>query len=82
MNLTIRNRAGLHHCAEATAAGVVAASLRAGRPVAVRDPDSPTWWAITRNGDNAIATALNPSLFNNAPPTWANRLAAAAARLI
>lgn len=86
MTLTIRDRIGAHHCAEATAAAVIAAALRGGHAVAVRADDSPTWWRFTPTvrGAAVAVEAVNPSLFtpSTEPPPWATRLAAAADRLI
>lgn len=84
MTLTIRDRIGAHHCAEATAAATVAAALRGGHAARVRADDSPTWWRFTPTVRGTTVEALNPSLFapSTEPPPWTTRLAAAADRLI
>jgi len=83
VTLTIRDHIASHHCAEATAAAVIAAALRNGHAVTVEADDSPTRWRFTPTVRGVTIAAVNPSLFTDSdPPPWATRLAATAERLI
>lgn len=82
--VVVRDRVGTQRCAEAAAAALVAAALRAGGTPTVECNDDPTRWRFHHDGTTVGVEALNPSLFTETsePPTWATRLAATAARLL
>lgn len=82
--VVVRDRVGTQRCAEAAAAALVAAALRAGGAPTAQTTGDPTRWRFHHHGNTVTVEALNPSLFTETsePPTWAARLAATAARLI
>lgn len=82
--VVVRDRVGTQRCAEAAAAALVAAALRAGGTPTAQTSADPTRWRFDHDGSAVTVEALNPSLFTETsePPAWATRLAVTAARLI